>query len=168
MKTLKYFITASVCSLLYLSTLAQDVQLRIAQVQFHTTEQNGVDLSGTLSESIVGVDEQSGILIISGYYAGMASDSISSIQSIPGGIAGLSAYPNPTRDGVILDLSDGQHQAYSVMVYSVSGKLLWQQTWDSDRDKILVQLSAQPAGLYFITVTDTANNRQSTLQIAKQ
>lgn len=164
---MKKFIVINMVNFFFLSAWAQDVRVRVAEVQFNTTSQDGINLSGTYGENIVGSGSNEGIIIVHGFYSGIMADSITAIGRIEP-IEGLKAFPNPTRDGLILSSDDNAHSAYQVRLISETSILLLELDWRSGEDQVNMDLVQIPAGLYFITVKEEKSGRQSTMKIIRQ
>lgn len=69
----------------------------------------------------------------------------------------LILFPNPTKGWLVVRFSDNWLPPYQVNVYSISGKILYQET--SESYSIHLDLTKQPAGTYLIEVT-AGNERQ--------
>ncbi|MBO6516982.1 MAG: T9SS type A sorting domain-containing protein, partial [Bacteroidia bacterium] len=60
-------------------------------------------------------------------------------------------YPNPTHDVINIAFPEGDEaEGHEVVVMDNIGKVLYRQT--TDASSISVDLSDQPAGLYFISI----------------
>ena len=145
---------------------AQDISVRVAQVQSNTISQNGINLSDTYGENIVGEDAQDGIVIVHGYYSGIVPDSMTSVRKIEE-LNGLRAFPNPTRDGLILTTEDPRHPEYLIRVISETSVLIKEVPWPGEETRVAIPFSQIPAGIYFVNVKEEGSGRESTMKIVR-
>lgn len=152
---------------IFVSTWAQNVQARVAEVQFNTLSKEGVDLSGMFGEGIVGSESKEEIVIVHSFYSGVVTDSITSVIRVES-ITGLKAFPNPTRDGLILKSESRQHSAYQVSLMSETGTMLHPVIWPLDKSLMTLELGQMPAAMYHISMRDVTSGQQSSMKIIKQ
>ena len=82
-------------------------------------------------------------------------------------LSGLAVYPNPTRGEFSVELGQlsSSQEAISVRVYSSSGNLISTLSKEIKDGKILIDISQQSTGIYFLKIGD-ANTQ--TIKILKQ
>jgi len=164
---MKKFIVINAISLFFLSAGAQNIQVRVAEVQFNTTSQDGINLKGTYGEGIAALESKEGVVIVHGFYSGILPDTSTAVKRIEP-IAGLKAFPNPTQDGLILTSDDNRHAEYHVSLISESAVLVKQVIWLPGEIQINLGLELLPAGPYMILVMDEKSGQQSVLKIIRQ
>jgi PKD repeat protein len=77
------------------------------------------------------------------------------------------AFPNPTSGKLSILLGSGEHSGLSIQVFNVTGaKVSTNDFGDYSNSSVTLDLSDQPAGLYFITIrTDNTMQIQKVLKI---
>lgn len=73
-------------------------------------------------------------------------------------------YPNPTKDYVYIELQ--KKTDFSYQLTDLNGKMVFQGQIKELKSKI--DLSGQPSGVFYLTITDLKNNPIETLKIIKQ
>ncbi|MEM9024710.1 MAG: T9SS type A sorting domain-containing protein, partial [Bacteroidota bacterium] len=81
--------------------------------------------------------------------------------------AGMTLFPNPARDVITLSLSDDwKVEGTNVTVYDVSGKVYHTEAINALNHNL--DLDGMPAGMYLVSVTNTANGLHETARFVKQ
>ena len=76
--------------------------------------------------------------------------------------------PNPFRDAFNIDITSMDNTKVGVQVSNSIGQVVYQKQEDlwAGKNQIIVELTGQPDGFYFVTITD-AQNRKETRKIVK-
>ncbi len=79
--------------------------------------------------------------------------------------AGISVYPNPSDGNFTIEMEDKSYASY-YEVFSMTGERIQEMKIESD-DAIQLNISRQPAGIYFLRIIDTIGN-SNTFKLIKQ
>ena len=82
-------------------------------------------------------------------------DCINSVQTID--LIGISAYPNPASDKVMLTKTD--YKAYEIYLISSSGKVQYKSDWLATDKETSIQRGLLETGIYYIMLIDKQGNR---------
>jgi hypothetical protein len=128
---------------------------------------DGSPINGATSQSYT-VTETGSYAVIIGKYdcvdtSGTHLVTITEVMELSFG-SEISVYPNPTKGDLTIDLGD-VYQAIQLRLYSVSGKLVYRQDYNSQR-KIDCRISGDK-GIYFLQIT-TDKGEQARIKVMKE
>jgi hypothetical protein len=84
------------------------------------------------------------------------------------GYVRVSAYPNPTTGLVTLDIYGYKFETFNVRICDAIGKTVATPPFTTRNGSITIDLTAMPAGAYFIAVTDNHYSTAVSAAIIKQ
>ncbi|MGD1846292.1 MAG: M28 family peptidase [Salibacteraceae bacterium] len=79
----------------------------------------------------------------------------------------VKVFPNPSQSELFLGFPRVTTQIQTVVLFSLSGKLLWQQTLSPGRNNYQLDLSEMPSGAYEIVISDGESRENHTLIIQR-
>jgi hypothetical protein len=124
-------------------------------------------LSYTVGELMVlRLVDQDGNTLSSGFSAG-STVSVVSVQEPDPLVFDCRVYPNPTTDRLFLDIRYVSAERIRVYITDVHGKVVYEGNHAGISNTIGIGMSAQPAGMYFLTITDNHQKLLGSYKIIK-
>lgn len=99
---------------------------------------------------------------------GFQQPHVARVGEILNGYVRVSAYPNPTTGLVKLDIYGYKFETFTIRITDAAGRLVATPPFTTGNGSITIDLTAMPAGAYFIAVTDNYYTTAVTATIIKQ
>lgn len=142
------------CSLSFgLPIVAQTIARQVVAAGGTTTATPMLSLSWTAGEAIVGIANGTGLTAHQGFQ--QSESSITSIDEKPelNKTLALRVYPNPTNGILHLEGLNAPNAAWQICLFSALGqKLAFDPAVPAEKAELSLNLSALPAGQYFLRV----------------
>lgn len=133
---------------------------------FQTT--SNLSLSSTVGEPVIKTVSQSNIVLTQGFQQGNLTNSVG--IDVPEHNLSINAYPNPTQNQVVLEMSATQDQGLSLMIFDVQGKLLKAPIERQElkgQNRFTVDLGNYTAGTYLFRLMNADGKRLHTIKVQK-
>ena len=114
------------------------------------SNQGGPSMTYTVGEIVMAPASYDSVSVSSGLVYLVDTVSVNSLQHPKRSNHGFLIYPNPTDNGIIIQLSDLPPEAY-LEVYTLSGDHL-QRIIFGGRDKMWVDFSGYASGIYLLSI----------------
>jgi hypothetical protein len=100
--------------------------------------------------------------------SGFQQPHVARVGEILNGYVRVSAYPNPTTGLIKLDIYGYKFETFNIRITDAAGKLVATPPFTTGNGSITIDLTAMPAGAYFIAVTDNYYTTAVTATVIKQ
>lgn len=81
---------------------------------------------------------------------------------------GISVWPNPAKDFVVLTMNSMEHTDMSLFIYNSSGQMVLEQKLLGANQSWKVDISELSSGIYIFRIEDIETSKQSLLRVIKQ
>jgi hypothetical protein len=166
MKTTIFLI--AVITLISLTAYGQtDIRASLHLEDLDVQHVDGAFLITSIGEPVYGAHVQNGLFVIPGYYPAFVGSGSTAVPEVLR-LTGITAYPNPVSQGIILRDRGGIPNALQISVYSEEGLLLIKSNWNTGAAEFTMDIGHKPAGIYFIVVTEPSSGRHTSMKVIKQ
>ena len=142
---------------------AQNSTVQLDELHTVVDVQNELMLISTFGEGVIGMDFMNELAIIHGFYPLALYEETSSLNDLQP-IEGLSAFPIPTNDKLMLRCQTVIHRLFKVALYDGSGKAIYKTDW-VDGLQCEMSCAVLEKGVYYLLVSDPSTARMSTFQV---
>lgn len=140
------------------------VDLVFGQVTYASNSQGEVVMSVGLPAIDLVKNDSAGVVTLG--IPAVFSDPISTGIYRRVEIYGITAYPNPVSDHVVIQ-KDGTHGEYLVSIVSFDGRTVLNTLWPEADSRLTIETGDLPSGVYAVSIRDLTTGRIGSITLSK-